>query len=429
MRDHDIDGFLSTARVTGTDEAVKLEGESFREFLYALDDAELARWRGMSYEEFTAARQGNEFLQQLLDHWDSLYAEPFVGITADGAVETGLYTLPADGTGDAATADAATAVLASLTDDERSRATHELDAPAWRGWSNPEFVFHKIGVRLEDISDESADAVHALVRASLSETGYSRVREAMELNAYLGELVDLPTIMNARSYWFALFGTPTADEPWGWQLFGHHVAVNWVSVGGREVVAPVFIGAEPALSDGAHTPIFDAREQSALRLAASLTSLQREAAVVFASVLDPAMPEGRLHPADERHVAGAFRDNRVVPYEGIRATELDDSQRALLRDIADDFHGLLRDEQRLTAMAEFDTHIDQTWFSWYGATDGTEPIYFRVHSPVILAELDNHAGVWLSNRLPARFHVHSTLRHPNGNDYGKALIAQWRATR
>ncbi|MCX6502690.1 MAG: DUF3500 domain-containing protein, partial [Microbacterium sp.] len=69
--------------------------------------------------------------------------------------------------------------------------------------------------------------------------------------------------------------------------------------------------------------------------------------------------------------------------------------------------------------------LGETWFSWYGATDGSQPVYFRIQSPVVLAELDNHAGVWLSNKLPARFHVHTCLRLPNGNDYGKAYLAQW----
>src|SRR5690606_13735779 len=100
--------------------------------------------------------------------------------------------------------------------------------------------------------------------------GYARVSEAMALNGYLGELVDLPTIMNDRSYWFAVYGTPSSDEPWGWQLFGHHVALNFVSVGGRHVIAPAFIGAEPALSDDERPPLFDAREQIAIELAESL---------------------------------------------------------------------------------------------------------------------------------------------------------------
>jgi hypothetical protein len=33
--------------------------------------------------------------------------------------------------------------------------------------------------------------------------------------------------------------------------------------------------------------------------------------------------------------------------------------------------------------------------------------------------------VWLNNRLPARFHVHTILRLPNGNDYGREYVTQW----
>jgi hypothetical protein len=200
------------------------------------------------------------------------------------------------------------------------------------------------------------------------------------------------------------------------------LAVNFVAVGGRLVFAPVFIGAEPALSEGTRPPLFDKRESVALELASSFDEQQRQSAIVYASVLDPAMPEGRLHPADERHVAGAFRDNRVVPYEGIVATALNEKQQALLDWLVEDFHLLLIEAQREQTMAEYRAHLDETWFSWYGATDGSEPFYFRIQSPVILAELDHHAGVWLNNRLPARFHVHTTLRLPNGNDYGKAFI-------
>ncbi|MFF2370542.1 DUF3500 domain-containing protein [Agromyces sp. NPDC058110] len=427
--DRDLDGFFSEARVSARDEAVELDDRSFREHLYPLDGDELAPWRGMSYEEFTAARQGNEFLQALLRDWDALYDEPFVGITADGVVRSEVWADAASGPaapGDPALVAAAEHLLATLPDDLRECVQYDIDAPDWRGWSNPEFVFHRNGLRLEDLDDRQVAAILGLVEASLSPDGFAQVREAMALNGYLGELTELPTIMNERSYWFSLFGTPSVDEPWGWQLFGHHVALNFVTVGGRDVIAPVFIGAEPALSDGARPPLFDDRERLALELAGSLTPEQRAEAVVFASVLDPAMPEGRLHPADERHVAGAFRDNRVVPSEGIPVSRLDAAQQALVRCIVADFHVLLRDPQREAMLARYDDHLDETWFSWYGATDGSEPVYFRIQSPVLIAELDNHAGVWLANRLPARFHVHTTLRLPNGNDYGRAWIAQWR---
>jgi hypothetical protein len=35
--------------------------------------------------------------------------------------------------------------------------------------------------------------------------------------------------------------------------------------------------------------------------------------------------------------------------------------------------------------------------------------------------------MWLGNTEPAKFHIHVISRLPNGNDYGKALLAQWRA--
>lgn len=426
QHDDDIDGFFSTARVSARDDAVVLGSEDYRHHLYAQDDPELEPWRGMTYEKFTATRQQNEFLSALLEDWTALYDQPFVGVTSDGVVRHGLYGLAAGDSADDALVTAAERALRELSGEQRNRIQHSIDDPEWRGWSNPEFVFHRTGLRLEDLADNQADALLDLVAASLSAEGYRSVREAMALNGLLGDLTGLRTVMNDRSYWFSFFGTPSSSEPWGWQLHGHHVCVNFVTVGGRDVVAPVFIGGEPAMTDG-RPSLFEARERLAFRLASSLTPAQRSEAVVYESVLDPSMPEGRLHPADERHVGGAFRDNRVVPYEGIPATRLTDDQLGLLREIVVDCLVLLRENQRQLTLDEFDAHLGETWFSWYGATDGSQPVYFRVQSPVVLAEFDNHAGVWLSNRLPARFHVHTTLRLPNGNDYGKALITAWRA--
>ncbi|GAA3706644.1 DUF3500 domain-containing protein [Streptomyces tremellae] len=423
--DQDIDGFFSTARVAAREQAVELPGDDYTRYLLDLDDPRLADVRGLDYEEFTRARYEAPFLRDLLAFWRTLYDEPFKGLTTDGAVRAGLYELPEHPVLDHAPQSAAERMLAALSREERKSVGHSVTAREWRAWSNPEFVVHRVGLRLEDLAPEKVRAVLDVVRASLSPEGYERVTGAMELNGVLGELVGLPKVMNERSYWFSLFGSPHPLAPWGWQLFGHHVAVNFVSAGGRHVIAPVFLGAEPALTEE-RPPLFAAREEAALRLAGSLTAQQRASAVVYTSVLDPAMPEGRLHPADERHVAGAFRDNRVVPYEGIRCGGLAPQQRTLLRALVEDCLLLLKEDQRAATLALHDAHLDETWFAWYGATDGSQPFYLRVHSPVILTELDHHAGVWLGNRLPARFHVHTTLRHPNGNDYGRVLVDRLR---
>ena len=425
--DETLDDFFTTDRVTARDEEITLTTDSFREHLYDHDDPVLAQWRGLDYVEFSRRKRSPDFVQELLGDWRELYEEPFVGVTTDGTVRD-VHRLRPPSDPDPAPARAALRVLDLLDPAQREAVNHAVDAREWRAWSNPEFVIHEVGLRLEDLASEAVDAILGLVRASLSPEGYDRVLEAMELNGYLGELVDLPALMNDRSYWFSLFGEPAVDGSWGWQLFGHHVAVNFVSVAGRHVIAPVFLGAEPALSDE-RPPLFDARERLAIELASSLDAGQREQAVVYASVLDPAMPEGRLHPADERHVAGAFRDNRVIPAEGICAAELTDHQWSLLRPVVEDFLLLLVAPQRAATMADVDAFRDETWFAWYGATDGSQPFYLRVQSPVVLAELDHHAGVWLSNQLPARFHVHTTLRLPNGNDYGRAYVRQLPAGR
>ncbi|MFD7734537.1 DUF3500 domain-containing protein [Kitasatospora phosalacinea] len=424
QQDQDIDGYFTTARTAARTEAVELPADGWTAYLVDHEDPMLTEVRGLTYREFTDRRREAPFLQDLLASWQALYEEPFTGVTTDGTPRPDLYRLPAEPEPDPAPQAAAEALLALLDPGQRQALRHPVTAPQWRAWSNPEFVIHRVGLRLEELAEDQAAAVHDVLRASLSPEGYARVAGAMELNGVLGRLVDLPLVMNDRSYWFALYGTPDPLEPWGWQLFGHHVAVHFVSVGGRHVIAPVFLGGEPALTED-HPPLFAAREATALELAGSLDAAQRAAAVVYASVLDPAMPEGRVHPADERHVAGAFRDNRVIPYEGIPATELTPRQQALLREVAADCLALLKEPQRAAALALYDRHLPETRFAWYGATDGTQPFYLRLHGPVLLAELDHHAGVWLGNRLPARFHVHTTLRHPNGNDYGRALIDRW----
>jgi hypothetical protein len=57
-----------------------------------------------------------------------------------------------------------------------------------------------------------------------------------------------------------------------------------------------------------------------------------------------------------------------------------------------------------------------------GETDGEHPFYYRIQSPVIMIEFDEHAGVFLSNEEPERFHIHTIVRTPNGNDYGMDLL-------
>ena len=70
-------------------------------------------------------------------------------------------------------------------------------------------------------------------------------------------------------------------------------------------------------------------------------------------------------------------------------------------------------------------HWDRTRFAWVGGTGPDSVFYYRVHSPVILIEFDHQLPVALDGPdRPTRDHVHTVVRTPNGNDYGKDLLRQ-----
>jgi hypothetical protein len=76
-------------------------------------------------------------------------------------------------------------------------------------------------------------------------------------------------------------------------------------------------------------------------------------------------------------------------------------------------------------MNEVKTYLDETYFGWIGEYEANDAVfYYRVHSPVILIEFDHQRGVALNFDVPTRHHIHTVVRIPNGNDYGRDLLRQ-----
>ena len=73
-------------------------------------------------------------------------------------------------------------------------------------------------------------------------------------------------------------------------------------------------------------------------------------------------------------------------------------------------------------MRQIEQHIDATYFCWIGGSGDEDPFYYRIQSPVAMIEFDHHSGVFLTNTEPAKCHIHTVIRTPNGNDYGKDLL-------
>lgn len=400
---------------------------NFRDYLFPLDSPRLAPARELDCHAFGRAMRDFPPAAALIRSWEALAAQPFKGVTADGVLIPGLFPLGPNGAPVAAMATAARELLGRLSDDEREMVRFPLEAPQWRHWSNPEFLVNPNGLRLEELSVDTREAVLEVIRSSLSPAGYAKARGCMRTNAFLGELCGLPAIMNEYSFNFLLFGVPSESEPWGWSLYGHHLALNCCVLGQHLVISPTFMGAEPNLIDegpDAGLRLFDDEERGGLSLMGSLPAALQERAVTYAEMHDPGMPEGRWHPADQRHLGGAFQDNRVIPYKGVPVSAFDRGQRDRLMRLIAAFIGYLPEQPLAARLAQVEAHLDSTWWSWIGGRGEEDPFYYRIQSPVILIEFDHHSGVWLSNQEPAKCHIHTIVRTPNGNDYGKDLLRQ-----
>lgn len=354
------------------------------------------------------------------------HLDPYVGVTQDGTPRRGLYPLQGGGPPRAAVS-AAQTYLDALAPHRRVVAALPMDAPEWRLWTNAVPTWHPKGMRLERLPVDDRERALAVVEASLSPAGYAQVRTSMALNANLGELVDdYRDTLTEHAYWFTVFGTPSPTSPWGWQLMGHHVDLHCVFVGGQVAYAPVFLGAEPTTGTGRFEGLhaFGEETETALTLRRALGAEREDEFLMGSSLMAADLPPELAGPWNGRHLAGAGADNLVLPPEGIVAASLAPDQLDGLLDLVRVYLDRLPGPSAQRYLALVRDHLDETRFSWRGGHDDECAFYYRIHSPVLLVEYDNHPGVFLANPEPARYHVHTIVRAPNGNDYGRDLLAQ-----
>jgi hypothetical protein len=342
-------------------------------------------------------------------------AEPFRGVTSDGTVVAGLFGIESTGVSTAPVKAAADAFLAGLSAQQRRAATFAVQDDEWRKWANVHRYVRQ-GVGFNEMDQRQRNLAYGLLQASLSAKGLKLTRDIMRLNETLAELTQRPEEYGEFLYWITVMGTPSATEPWGWQLDGHHLVINYFVLGDQVVMTPTFMGSEPVFAASGKyqgTRILEAHRDRGLALVNSLNATQRQAAI-----LDPAK-------SSNRNQAELFRDNVVIPYAGVRASALDARQKGLLMELIAEYVENMREGHARVKMEEVRKHLDATYFAWVGANARDSAFYYRVHSPVILIELDHQTPVALpGERVPSRDHIHTVVRTPNGNDYGKDLLRQ-----
>ena len=356
----------------------------------------------------------SDFLQRMLARGRESLREEFNGITADGLVRPGLFPVRRTGVSLVPIVRAARDFLATLDAHQQQHASFAIDSDAWRSWCNVHPYMMRHGLGLHALSPAQREAALALMSSALSASGFETARNVMRLNEHARELTGLGDEYSEWYYWLSVFGTPSETEPWGWQFDGHHLIVNCFILGDQLVLTPLFMGSEPVLAESgkyAGTAVFRAEESGGLLVMRALTAEQQAKAII-----DTRLPGEVL--------AAAYADNLRMPYEGIRYGDLTTAQQAVLRDLIGVYLNRVRAGHAEIGIEAALAHLGETHFSWIGAHEDHGPFYYRIHSPVVLIEFDHQPGIVYANNEPTRDHIHTVVRTPNGNDYGKDLLRQ-----
>jgi hypothetical protein len=367
---------------------------------------------------------------RMREHGERSVGEPFRGITADGTIVPGLYPLRTTRVSTDPIRRAALEFLDGLDPAQRQRVSFEVSSDAWRRWWNIHPFLMRHGLLLEDLADAQREAALRLVERTLSASGFRTARDVMRLNHTVGEITGSWTEYGEWVYFISLFGRPSADEPWGWQIDGHHLIVNCLVLGDQIVATPMFMGSEPVVAETgtyAGTSVPQAEQNEGLAFINALRAEQRGKAILYDSILSTVLPPERGIGSDGRVQTAAFRDNAQIPYEGIRATELTEGQREHLLRLAALYTGRVRDGHAELWLDAVRQHLDDTRFAWMGGTGREDVFYYRIHSPVALIEFDHQPGIAFDSPEPIRQHIHTVVRTPNGNDYGMDHLRQHHA--
>ena len=346
-------------------------------------------------------------------------AEPFKGISTNGEVMPGLFEIKPTGVSTEPVRNAAAAFINTLSPVQLARTIFPVDDIEWRKWMNQHF-YARQGICFADMSNGQREAAFALMRASLSTQGFELTRNIMRLNETLAELSGDHDFLGEWLYYIQVYGKPSAVDPWGWKLEGHHAIINYFVLGDQVVMTPLFIGSEPVKAPSGKykgLEILQKEQTDGLAMLKALPEAQQKKAIL------------NFSKTGNNNLTEAFKDNVVIDYAGLRTNELTAPTRQRLRDLIALYVSNMDDGHARVKMDEVDHYIENTWFTWIGGFQPDSAFYYRVQSPVVLIEFDHQRPANLRKfaadpNKPTQQHIHCVVRTPNGNDYGKDLLRQ-----
>ena len=346
----------------------------------------------------------------------------------------------------ASMATAANAFLATLTPEQRQKATYPLVSEEWTRWHFvPTTQFPRNGLPFGEMTDVQRKSAHDLMRVSLSQAGYATATTIIRLEdplkaieaeaaaarakaegaaaaggapaapgatqgaARRGGGRGTPMVRDPNLYYFTVFGTPSGKAGWGWRVEGHHLSLRFAVDNGKMHVTstPQFLGANPAtVPQGypmAGTRVLAAQEDLGRTLVLALDAKQQAVALVAAT------------PRNDIQSATAIKVDPLQPV-GLPATDMTPAQRGMLMRIVESYSSVMPADIAADRLAKIKTAgPDKLTFAWAGSTEKGQRYHYQVQGPTFVIEHNNTQN--------NGNHIHSVWRDFNG-DFGRDLLAE-----
>lgn len=294
--------------------------------------------------------------------------------------------------------EAAVRFLAALDEGQRGRAMHTLESAERGAWTNLPPRPDAGGLRLGACDRAQVEAACALLASVLSAQGFDKVRDIMLGDDQLLRGGAPRPGFGTDNFALVVFGVPSATDPWGLQLDGHHLGINLAIHGTDMTLSPSFVGAQPhafTVGEREVSPLA-AELDDAYALARSLTGIQRDEAIVSAR--------------REQLRSGPGRDYQVPVARGAGCSTFDAAQRERLLALIGHWVNLLPEDRAAARMAALANELDDMRFAWSGPTERGSDISFAIQSPSLIIEYAGQGNQPLD-------HIHTMYRDPT-NEYG-----------
>ncbi|MBO0931073.1 DUF3500 domain-containing protein [Fibrella sp. HMF5036] len=308
-------------------------------------------------------------------------------------------------------ADAAQVFLATLNAEQRKTATYSFADNERFTW---DFVPHaRHGLTLKQMQPGQRKVALELLKTGLSAAGYDKALQIMDLENVLRVVENRPandTYRDPENYYFTVFGDVGAKEPWGWRVEGHHLSVQFSTLGGRVMsITPLFMGSNPGVVRAEVPQKGKELMQSETELAFALLHTMSEAQLNQAILAKKAF--GNITTGNSRRAS-------MERMDGLLLADMNAKQRALFLEIL----GIYLNRYRITLAKQQMERIEKAdlnklRFAWAGDTtaNNSSGYYYRIHGPMLLIEYDNSQN--------NANHVHTVVRDLT-NDFGDDLLRE-----